>query len=128
MIPLHEQYRPQTWDDVVGQGKALAKIQTLARRGLGDPHVVGAWSRLRQIKGGVQDFRPYPAIGIGRQDRTTDHFGKDGPVESLAAYLDGVGSCCSTHSKVTVQHKKRIARQDRTGQVAKHQNEFQLSG
>ena len=33
MKPLHEQYRPHTWTDVVGQTKAVAKIQTLARRG-----------------------------------------------------------------------------------------------
>ena len=34
MIPLHEQYRPQRWTDVVGQGKAIAKIETVGRRGL----------------------------------------------------------------------------------------------
>ncbi len=34
MQPLHEQYRPQAWDDVVGQGKAVAKIKALAKRGL----------------------------------------------------------------------------------------------
>ncbi len=32
--PLHEQYRPTTWDDVVGQDKAIAKIRVLAKRGL----------------------------------------------------------------------------------------------
>ncbi len=32
--PLHEQYRPTTWADVVGQSKALAKVRTLAKRGL----------------------------------------------------------------------------------------------
>ena len=31
---LHEQYRPQTWDDVVGQDKVLAKIGRLRKRGL----------------------------------------------------------------------------------------------
>lgn len=31
---LFEQYRPRTWSDVVGQDKALAKIETLRRRGL----------------------------------------------------------------------------------------------
>ncbi len=35
MKPLFEQYRPSTWDDVVGQDKAIAKIRTLARRGIG---------------------------------------------------------------------------------------------
>ena len=35
MKPLFEQYRPSTWSDVVGQDKAIAKIQTLARRGIG---------------------------------------------------------------------------------------------
>ena len=35
MQPLHEQYRPQTFADVVGQDKALAKIDALRRRGLG---------------------------------------------------------------------------------------------
>ena len=34
MQALYEQYRPQTWDDVVGQGKALLKIRALAKRGL----------------------------------------------------------------------------------------------
>lgn len=33
-MQLHEQYRPQTWADVVGQDKAIAKVQALARRGL----------------------------------------------------------------------------------------------
>ncbi len=32
--PLHEEYRPRTWADVVGQDKALAKVRTLAKRGL----------------------------------------------------------------------------------------------
>ena len=35
MNPLHEQYRPTTWDDVIGQDRAIAKIRTVARRGLG---------------------------------------------------------------------------------------------
>ena len=35
MTALHEQYRPTSWGDVVGQDKALAKIHTVARRGLG---------------------------------------------------------------------------------------------
>lgn len=35
MIQLHEQYRPRTWSDVVGQGKAIDRIQTIARRGIG---------------------------------------------------------------------------------------------
>ena len=34
MQPLHEQYRPATWDDVVGQDKAVTKIKALAKRGL----------------------------------------------------------------------------------------------
>ena len=34
MQPLHEQYRPRTWADIVGQAKAVAKVQTLAKRGL----------------------------------------------------------------------------------------------
>jgi len=34
MIPLHEQYRPRCWTDVVGQDKAIAKIETVGRRGL----------------------------------------------------------------------------------------------
>lgn len=33
-MTLTEQYRPKTWSDVVGQDKALAKIQALAKRGL----------------------------------------------------------------------------------------------
>ncbi len=32
--PLHEQYRPETWTDVVGQDKAVAKVRVLAKRGL----------------------------------------------------------------------------------------------
>lgn len=31
---LHEQFRPKTWSDVVGQDKAIAKLQLLAKRGL----------------------------------------------------------------------------------------------
>ena len=34
MTPLYEQYRPQRWEDVVGQDKALAKIGRLRKRGL----------------------------------------------------------------------------------------------
>jgi len=33
--PLHEQYRPASWADVIGQDKAIKKIQTLKARGLG---------------------------------------------------------------------------------------------
>ncbi len=33
-MQLHEQYRPQDWGDVVGQDKALAKIDRLRARGL----------------------------------------------------------------------------------------------
>ena len=32
--PLVEQYRPTTWSDVVGQDKAITKLQALAKRGL----------------------------------------------------------------------------------------------
>lgn len=35
MKSLYETYRPTCWADVVGQEKAVQKIQTLARRGLG---------------------------------------------------------------------------------------------
>ncbi len=35
MQPLHEQYRPQTFADVIGQNKVLARIDALRRRGLG---------------------------------------------------------------------------------------------
>ena len=34
MQPLHEQYRPRTWSDVVGQDKAVAKVAALAKRGI----------------------------------------------------------------------------------------------
>jgi replication-associated recombination protein RarA len=34
-MQLTEQYRPQTWDDVVGQDDVLATINTLRKRGLG---------------------------------------------------------------------------------------------
>ncbi len=34
MKPLFEQYRPAVWADVVGQSKALAKIDAIRRRGL----------------------------------------------------------------------------------------------
>ena len=30
---LHEQYRPRTWGDVIGQDKTLAKIERLRQRG-----------------------------------------------------------------------------------------------
>lgn len=32
--PLYEQYRPSDWSEVIGQDKALAKLETLRRRGL----------------------------------------------------------------------------------------------
>jgi len=35
MTPLHEQYRPTCWADVVGQDKALARIRAIAKRGIG---------------------------------------------------------------------------------------------
>lgn len=34
-MQLTEQYRPRRWEDVVGQDKAVSKIQALRRRGLG---------------------------------------------------------------------------------------------
>ena len=34
MQPLHEQYRPAAWTDVVGQDKAISKVKMLAKRGL----------------------------------------------------------------------------------------------
>jgi len=34
MSQLHEQYRPQAWDDVAGQEKTIGKIKRLAKRGL----------------------------------------------------------------------------------------------
>ena len=34
MQPLYESYRPRQWSDVVGQDKALARLDTLRRRGL----------------------------------------------------------------------------------------------
>ena len=33
-MQLHEQYRPQRFEEVVGQDKAIARIETLRRRGL----------------------------------------------------------------------------------------------
>ena len=33
-MQLHEQYRPTSWDDVIGQDKSISKIQQLAKRGL----------------------------------------------------------------------------------------------
>jgi DNA polymerase-3 subunit gamma/tau len=32
--PLHEQYRPRAWSEVIGQDKAVAKVATIAKRGL----------------------------------------------------------------------------------------------
>ena len=34
MTPLYEQYRPQRWEDVVGQDKVIAKLGRLRKRGL----------------------------------------------------------------------------------------------
>ena len=34
MQPLYEAYRPKDWSEVVGQSKAIARINTLRRRGL----------------------------------------------------------------------------------------------
>jgi DNA polymerase III subunit gamma/tau len=33
--PLYEQYRPQSWGEVIGQDKAIQKIEAMKRRGLG---------------------------------------------------------------------------------------------
>ncbi len=33
-MQLHEQHRPQTWSDVVGQEKVIAKVEALRKRGL----------------------------------------------------------------------------------------------
>lgn len=35
MKPLYEMYRPEKWEDVVGQDKAIAKIGAIRRRGFG---------------------------------------------------------------------------------------------
>ena len=35
MKTLHEQYRPSTFADVVGQDKAIARFRTVANRGIG---------------------------------------------------------------------------------------------
>ena len=35
MKSLYEQYRPASWSDVVGQDKAIAKLQVLGQRGFG---------------------------------------------------------------------------------------------
>jgi DNA polymerase-3 subunit gamma/tau len=34
-MQLHEQYRPKSWAEVVGQDRAIRQIETLKRRGLG---------------------------------------------------------------------------------------------
>jgi DNA polymerase III gamma/tau subunit len=34
-MQLTEQYRPQTWGDVVGQDRAVSRLRALAQRGLG---------------------------------------------------------------------------------------------
>ena len=36
MQALYEEYRPRTWDEVVGQDKAIAKIKTVGKRGFED--------------------------------------------------------------------------------------------
>jgi len=33
-LPLYQQYRPHSWTEVLGQDKAIATLQTLARKGL----------------------------------------------------------------------------------------------
>ncbi len=35
MMQLHEQHRPRTWSDIIGQDKAVRTIQALVRRGIG---------------------------------------------------------------------------------------------
>jgi DNA polymerase III gamma/tau subunit len=35
MRPLYERYRPQTWNEVIGQDKAIERIRTAGRRGFG---------------------------------------------------------------------------------------------
>ena len=33
-MQLHEEYRPTTWNDVIGQGKIVARLERIRRRGL----------------------------------------------------------------------------------------------
>jgi len=35
MMSLYEEYRPRDWSEIIAQEKAVAKVQTLAKRGLG---------------------------------------------------------------------------------------------
>jgi len=35
MTPLHEQYRPTDWSQVIGQDKAIDRFRTIAKRGIG---------------------------------------------------------------------------------------------
>ena len=36
-MQLYEQYRPTSWDEVVGQDKAIKRIHSLARRDIAKP-------------------------------------------------------------------------------------------
>ncbi len=72
---LFEQYRPKTWEDVVGQAKALAKIDVLRRRGLAGrafwlsgPSGVGKTSIAKLLAGEVAD--PFYVTEIDATDLT----------------------------------------------------------
>ena len=53
-MQLHEQYRPTTWADVVGQDKVIEKIRRLAKRKL--------------LRGAGVSAPPHPAVRGNRND------------------------------------------------------------
>ena len=60
--PLSEQYRPQSWADVVGQDKVVQRVQSPAMRGLaGRVYWIGAL--LAELPSGVRF-----AVGTGLSD------------------------------------------------------------
>jgi replication-associated recombination protein RarA len=73
MPSLYEQYRPTTWNDVVGQDSVIAKINVLRQRGLvgrvfwitGDSGT-GKTTIARLIAGEIAD--PYAIVEIDAQD------------------------------------------------------------
>ena len=92
-MQLHEQYRPRTWADVVGQGKIVEKIDTLRKRGL-----AGRAYWLSGISGSGKTTIARLIAGEVADEFSTDEIDAEGltpiKVQELerSSYIRGMGS------------------------------------